>query len=62
MYLGIDVAASSLHCVTIGDDADVADARVVDSTAIGAVAQEFRSVRVVAIDAPSAISKRPHLN
>lgn len=62
MYLGIDVGATCLHCVAIGDDGVPVDARVVDSTDISSLAGEFRSARVVAIDAPSALSALPHVD
>jgi predicted nuclease with RNAse H fold len=62
VYVGIDVAAAYLHCVAIHTDGSVAFARLVDADEIEALAQELAGAEVVAIDAPSDVSTRPHLD
>ena len=58
MFAGIDLGAEHLHCVAIGPDRSIVDARVfsdVDATVDWAARAEQ-----VAIDAPATLSTAPH--
>jgi predicted nuclease with RNAse H fold len=61
MYLGIDVGAKCLHCVAIDDAGRIQSVQLSDPAEAVALVSGYASARVVAVDAPSSLSTRPHL-
>lgn len=62
MYVGIDVSSKGLHCVAIDARGELIDGRVVDSADIDSLPITYSDAKSIAIDAPSDLSTRPHLD
>jgi predicted nuclease with RNAse H fold len=62
VYVGIDVSSRALHCVAIDAQGEVVDARVVAPDDLESLSGTYADAYSIAIDAPSDLSTRPHLD
>lgn len=60
MYVGIDVSAKCLHCVAIDDAGRIQSVRLADPDEAVELVPAYTSPVIVAVDAPSSLSTRPH--
>lgn len=62
MFVGIDLGADAVHLVAVDEALEVKAATVLPPTALDELFKVVGDARCIAVDAPSALSSRPHLD